>query len=140
MTWEVPSQRPLRARWCSRYPSVKRWSLPPVALMWSPPLVRLSTAEVVASAGETVGATCHRTFGSLALMASLSPPVRGRGRGPIRSSTHPEVIAAAGEPLGAEVVVVAGAEEVAVVGGAVRNQLPARLLLVQRSPFLQKWS
>jgi hypothetical protein len=50
------------------------------------------------------------------------------------------VIAAAGEPLGAEVVVAAGAEVVAIVGGAVRNQLPARLLLVQRSPFLQKWS
>jgi hypothetical protein len=31
------------------------------------------------------------------------------------------VIAAAGEPLGAEVVVAVGAEVVAVVGGAVRN-------------------
>jgi hypothetical protein len=50
------------------------------------------------------------------------------------------VIAAAGEPLGAEVIVAAGAEVVAVVGGAVRNQLLERLLLVQRSPFLQKWS
>jgi hypothetical protein len=48
-------------------------------------------------------------------------PVGGRGRGPIRSSAHPEVIAAAGEPLGAEVVVAAGAEVVAVVGGAVRS-------------------
>ena len=54
-------------------------------------------------------------------MASLSPPVGGRGRGPIRSSAHPEVIAATGEPLGAEVVVAAGAEVVAVVGGAVWN-------------------
>jgi hypothetical protein len=35
------------------------------------------------------------------------------------------VIAAASEPLGAEVVVAAGAEIVAVVGGAVRSQLPA---------------
>jgi hypothetical protein len=50
------------------------------------------------------------------------------------------VIAAAGEPLGEEVIVAAGAEVVAVVGGAVRNQLLERLLLVQRSPFLQKWS
>jgi hypothetical protein len=49
-------------------------------------------------------------------MASLSPPVGGWGRGPIRSSAHPEVIAAAGEPLGAEVVVAAGAEVVAVAG------------------------
>jgi hypothetical protein len=109
-------------------------------LMWSPPLVKLPTAEVVASTGESVSATCRRTSGSLALMASLSPPIGGRGRGPICSSTHPEVTAAAGEPLGAEVIVVAGAEVAAVVGGAVRNQLPARLLLVQRSPFLQKWS
>jgi hypothetical protein len=47
--------------------------------MWSPPLVRLPTAEVVASAGETVSATCHRTSGPLALMASLPPPIGGRG-------------------------------------------------------------
>jgi hypothetical protein len=33
-----------------------------------------------------------------------------------------------------------GAEVVAAVGGAVRSQLPARLPLVQCSPFLQKWS
>jgi hypothetical protein len=92
-----------------------------VGLMWSPPLVRLPTAEVVASAGETVSATCRRTSGPLALMASLSPPVGGRGRGSIRSSAHPEVIAAAGKPLGAEVVVTAGAEVVAMVGGAIRN-------------------
>jgi hypothetical protein len=104
---------------------VQRWSLPLVGLMWSPPLVRLPTVEVVASAGESISATCHRTFGSLVLMASLSPPVGGRGRGPIRSSTHPEVTAAAGEPLGAEVVVAAGVEVDAVVSEAVRNQLPA---------------
>jgi hypothetical protein len=72
-------------------------------LRWSPPLVRLPTTEVVASAGETVSATCHRTSDSLALMASLSPPVGRRGRGPIRSSAHPEVIAA-----GAEVVAISG--------------------------------
>jgi hypothetical protein len=108
--------------------------------MRSPPLVRLPTAEVVASAGEAVNATCRRTSGPLALVASLSPPVGGQGRGPIHSSAHPEVVTAAGEPLGAEVVVAAGAEVVAVVGGAVWNQLSARLLLVQRSPFLQKWS
>jgi hypothetical protein len=52
----------------------------------------------------------------LALMASLSSPVGGRGRGPIRSSAHLEVIAAASEPLEAEVVAAAGAEVVAVVG------------------------
>jgi hypothetical protein len=50
---------------------VCRWPLSSV-LRWSPPLVRLPTAEVVASAGETVSATCRRTSGSLDLMASLS--------------------------------------------------------------------
>jgi hypothetical protein len=71
-------------------------------------------------------------------MASLSPPVGGRGRGPPHHGAHPEVVAAAGKPLGAEVVVVAGAEVVAVAGEAARSQLPTRLLLVQRSSFLQK--
>jgi hypothetical protein len=103
-------------------------------------MVRLPIVEVVASAGETVSATYRQTLGPLALMASLLPPVGGRGRGPIRSSAHPEVIAAAGEPLGAEVVVAAGAEVIVVIGGAVWRQLPTRLLPVQRSSFLQKWS
>jgi hypothetical protein len=49
-------------------------------------------------------------------MASLSPPVGGRGRGPIHSSVHPEVIATAGEPPEAEVIVTAGVEVVAVAG------------------------
>jgi hypothetical protein len=75
---------------------VRRWPLPSV-LRWSPPLVRLPTVEVVASAGEIVSATCRRTSGSLALMASLSPPVGRRGRGPFRSGVHAEVIATAGE-------------------------------------------
>jgi hypothetical protein len=44
----------------------------------------LPAAEVVASAGEAVSATCRRASNSLALMASLSPPVGGRGRGPLR--------------------------------------------------------
>jgi hypothetical protein len=57
---------------------VRRWPLS-LVLRWSPPLVRLPTAEVVASAGETVSATCRRASDSLALMASLSPPV-GRQR------------------------------------------------------------
>jgi hypothetical protein len=57
---------------------VRRWSLSSV-LRWSPPLVRLPTTEVVASAGETVSATCRRTSGSLALMASLLPPIGRRG-------------------------------------------------------------
>jgi hypothetical protein len=52
---------------------VRRWPLS-LVLRWSPPLVMLPTVEVVASAGETVSATYRRTSGSLALMASLSPP------------------------------------------------------------------
>jgi hypothetical protein len=52
---------------------VRRWPLSSV-LRWLQLLVRLPTTEVVASASETVSATCHRTSGSLALMASLSPP------------------------------------------------------------------
>jgi hypothetical protein len=66
---------------------VRRWPLSSV-LRWSLPLVRLPTAEVVAPAGETVSATCRWTSGSLALMASLSPPVGRRGRGPFRNGVH----------------------------------------------------
>jgi hypothetical protein len=93
-------------------------------------------AEVVAAAGEAPHCRgsclrwrdrqCHpspdlRLFGFNGLVVA---PVGRRGRGPIRSSAHPEVIAAAGESLGAEVVVTAGAEVVAVTGG----------------PSMQRWS
>jgi hypothetical protein len=43
--------------------------------------VRLPTAEVVASADETVSATCGRTYGSLALMACSRPPQGDGGEG-----------------------------------------------------------
>jgi hypothetical protein len=109
-------------------------------LRWSPLLVRLPVAEVVASAGETIKATCRHVPDSLTLMASLSPPVGGRGRGPPCNGAHPEVDAAAGKPLGVVVVVAAGAEVAAATGEVARSQLPAQLLLVQRSSFLQKWS
>jgi hypothetical protein len=49
-------------------------------------------------------------------MTSLSPPIGGRGQGPSRSGTHPEVVAVASKPHGAEVVVAAGAEVVAAAG------------------------
>jgi hypothetical protein len=81
-------------------------------------------AEVVAAAGVTISATCHRASSSLALTDSLSPPVGIQGRGPFRSGAHAEMIAAAGEPLGAEVIVAAGAEVVAVAG----------------DPSMQRWS
>jgi hypothetical protein len=70
-------------------PLVRRWPLSSV-LRWSPPLVRLPTVEVVASAGETVSATCRRASDYLALMASLSPPAGGRGRGPLRNGARIE--------------------------------------------------
>jgi hypothetical protein len=77
---------PLRARAkaaaVAGKPPVQRWPLSSV-LRWSPPLVRLPTTKVVASAGETISATCRRASDCLALMASLSPPVGGRGRGPL---------------------------------------------------------
>jgi hypothetical protein len=93
-------------------------------------------AEVVAAAGEAPhyrggclrwrDRQCHlppdlRLFGFNGLVVA---PYRKTGRGPIRSSAHPEVIAATGELLGAEVVVAAGAEVVAVAG----------------DPSMQRWS
>jgi hypothetical protein len=75
---------------------VQRWALS-LVLRWSPPLVRLPVAEVVASTGETISGTCRRASNSLALMASLSPPVGIRGRGPFRSGARAEVIATASE-------------------------------------------
>jgi hypothetical protein len=66
-------------------------------LRWSPPLMRLPVTEVVASAGETISATCRRASNSLALMASLSPPVGRRGRGPFHNGARAKVIATAGE-------------------------------------------
>jgi hypothetical protein len=74
----------------------------PLARRWPLPLVRLPGAEVVASTGETTGVTCHRASSSLALMASLSPPVGGQGRGPLRDGAHIEAAITAGELLGAE--------------------------------------
>jgi hypothetical protein len=75
---------------------VRRWPLTSV-LRWSSPLVRLPTTEVVASAGETISATCHWASDSLALMASLSPPVGRRGRGSFHSGVRAEVVATTGE-------------------------------------------
>jgi hypothetical protein len=59
---------------------VRRWPLSSV-LRWWPPQVRLPTAEVVASADETVSATCGWTSGSLALMACSHPPYGDGGKG-----------------------------------------------------------
>jgi hypothetical protein len=77
---------------------VRRWPLSSV-LRWSPPLVRLPSAEVAASTCETVSATCRRASYSLALMTSLSPPVGRRGRGPFRRGVRAEVVATSGELL-----------------------------------------
>jgi hypothetical protein len=104
-------------------------------LRWSPPLVRLPVAEVVASAGETIKATCRRVPDSLALMASLSPPVGGRGRGPPCNGAHPEVDVAAGKPLGVVVVVAAGAEVVAAAGDLLMQRWPPPPVRLPRASF-----
>jgi hypothetical protein len=73
--------------------AVCRWLLSPV-LEWGLPLVRLPTAAV-ASADETVGASCAldpRLFG---FNGWFSSPMRGHERGPYSSSVCPEAITAA---------------------------------------------
>jgi hypothetical protein len=85
--------------------------------MWSPPLVRLPSA------------TCRRTPGSLDLMASLSPPAGRWGRGPFRSGVHAEVIAAAWRVIGVEAVVVVGADVVASAGEPLGASYPVALLV-----------
>jgi hypothetical protein len=80
-------------------PSVRTGARTSSRVLRQPPLVRLPVAEVVAFAGETISATYRRASNSLALMASLSPPVGRRGRGPSRNGAHAEVIAIAGESL-----------------------------------------
>jgi hypothetical protein len=60
------------------------------------------------SADEIAGAAYGPTSNSTAFYSSL-PHEFGHGQGPPGSSIHPEVIAAAVRPLGAEVVVVAAA-------------------------------
>jgi hypothetical protein len=109
---------------------VCRWPLSSV-LRWSPPLVRLPIADVVASAGETVSATCCWTSGSLALMASLSPPLGRRGRGPFRSGVHAKMIAAAWRVVGAEVAATAGTDVVASAGEPPEASYPAALTGVE---------
>jgi hypothetical protein len=54
-----------------------------------------SSAEVVASADETVSATCARGLRLFGFNGWFSSPVRGRERGPSSGSVCPEAIAAA---------------------------------------------
>jgi hypothetical protein len=54
-----------------------------------------SSAETVASADETVGATCTLDLRLFGFNGWFSSPVRGRERGPFSSSVCPEAIAAA---------------------------------------------
>jgi hypothetical protein len=74
--------------------AVHRRLLSPV-LKRRPPLERLPTAAVVASADETVSATCARGLRLFGFNGWLSSPVRGRERRPFSSSVCPEAIAAA---------------------------------------------
>jgi hypothetical protein len=57
--------------------AVRRW-LPSPVLQWWPPLVRLPTAAVVASAGETVSATCASDLRLFGFNGWFSSPMRGR--------------------------------------------------------------
>jgi hypothetical protein len=68
-------------------------------------------------------------------MASLSPPVGGQGRGPSRSGAHPEVVAVAGKPYRAEVVVAAGAEVVAIAGDPSMQRWPPPLVRLLGANF-----
>jgi hypothetical protein len=70
----------------------------PLAHWWSLPLVRLPSAEVVATASQTPSATCRRASNSLALMVSLSPPIGERGQGPLHNGARIEVAITAGKP------------------------------------------
>jgi hypothetical protein len=74
--------------------AVRRRLLSPV-LKRRPPLVRLPTAAVVASADETVSATCAPGLRLFGFNGWFSSPVRGRERGPSSGSVCPEAIAAA---------------------------------------------
>jgi hypothetical protein len=74
--------------------AMRRWLLSPVLKRWLP-LERLPTAAVVASADETVSATCARGLRLFGFNGWFSSPVRGRERGPFGSSVCPEAIAAA---------------------------------------------
>jgi hypothetical protein len=74
--------------------AVRRWLLSPV-LKWGPPLGRLPTAAVVASADETVSATWAPDLRLFGFNGWFSSPVRGCERGPFSSGVYPEAIAAA---------------------------------------------
>jgi hypothetical protein len=54
-----------------------------------------SSAEAVASADETVSATCARSLRLFGFNGWFSSPVRGRERGPFSGSVGLEAIAAA---------------------------------------------
>jgi hypothetical protein len=74
--------------------AVRRRLLSPV-LKQRPPLVRLPTVAVVASADETVSATCAPGLRPFDFNGWFSSPMRGHERGPFSSSVCPEAIAAA---------------------------------------------
>jgi hypothetical protein len=54
-----------------------------------------SSAKAVASADETIGATCARSLWLFGFNGWFSSPVRGCERGPFSGSVGPEAIAAA---------------------------------------------
>jgi hypothetical protein len=106
---------------------VRRWPLSSV-LRWSPALVRLPTAEVVASAGETVSATCCQTYNSLALMACCRPRRETGARSFLQRRTCWDDCRC-WRVIGAEAAVAVGADAVASAGEPLGVGYPTALLV-----------
>jgi hypothetical protein len=116
MFWDGPililmARTGVRTCWCAlgRPPLdgtvlVGRWPMSSVLRWWSP-WVRLPLAEAVASADETVSATCASDLRLFGFNGWFSSSARGRERGPFSSSVCPEAITAFVLLLEAEVIV-----------------------------------
>jgi hypothetical protein len=93
--------------------------------------VEVVAAEEVLVADE-IAATIHAPGLRLFGFDSLPSPLEwGRGRGARRSSVHPEVIAAAVWPLGAEVVVAAAGAGVGEPRGVLSPRRPSNVGVVR---------
>jgi hypothetical protein len=72
---------------------VGRWPLSLVLRWWS--LEEVASAEAIASADDTIGATCTPSLRLFGFNGWFSSPMRGRERGPSSGSVCPRAIAAA---------------------------------------------
>jgi hypothetical protein len=89
---------------------------------------------------QTASTACRRAPSSMAWMVLSSPPVEGRGRGPLRHGAHAEVVATAGEATrhrgGCHRWQAVGAEVVA----AACESLGAEVAAAAGEPWVQRWS